>query len=367
MALLAWYQTQKRDLPWRRTRDPYAIWLSEIMLQQTRVETVIPYYERFLTRFPGVERLAEAPLEQVLAEWSGLGYYRRARMLHAAAKAVVEHHDAAFPRTAACLRTLPGVGRYTAGAISSIAWGEREPLVDGNVARVFARLFALDDDPTRGTGHARIWSIASAIVPAENPGDFNQSLMELGATVCTPRAPRCDVCPLAASCRARAAGRQEELPNIATKRAPEVRRVVALLAHSPDGVLLARRAEGGLFAGLWEPPSIEWSASDVFGSSLWSDEQAASLRKRFIELVAVAPRTLRFAGSFVHVLTHRRLEVTVIEGALSSKSSRAATLRGTSPYDALRVVNEADLDSLPTSTLMRRMLATKTAGDGKTR
>ncbi|HVJ89394.1 MAG TPA: A/G-specific adenine glycosylase, partial [Labilithrix sp.] len=211
-ALLAWYAAERRDLPWRRTRDPWAIWVSEIMLQQTRVETVKPYFERFMQRFPTPLALAEAPEDQVLAAWSGLGYYRRARMLHAGARVVAQRSG--MPADRDGLLELPGIGRYTAGAIASIAYGERVGLVDGNVARVFARIFAIDDDMKRA-GMRRAEQLAEELVPERAPGDWNQALMELGATICTPRAPSCERCPVFRSCRAHAEKRVEELAHAA--------------------------------------------------------------------------------------------------------------------------------------------------------
>ena len=355
-ALIGWYRKVRRDLPWRRTRDPYAIWLSEIMLQQTRVETVVPYFERFLSRYPTVEHLAEAPLEGVLAEWSGLGYYRRARMLHAAARAVVADHAAMFPRTAAVLRSLPGIGRYTAGAIASIAWGERAALVDGNVARVIARLHAITEDPTRGPGHAKVWAIAESLVPADSPGDFNQALMELGATVCTPRTPSCPSCPLQNVCVARAHGLEQELPRIAAKAPPERRALAAMVARTSAGVLLARRAAGGLFAGLWEPPAIERSWDGRSSKRAQANDDVIE-RGAFGALFGVEPRELTPCGSIVHVLSHRRLEVLVVRGTLSKPEGKRAALADDSTYDALRLVDDRELLLLPTSTLTQRILA----------
>lgn len=334
------------------------------MLQQTRVDTVVPYYARFLARFPNVERLAEAPLEGVLAEWSGLGYYRRARMMHAAAKAVVEDHGAQFPRTAEELRTLPGVGRYTAGAIASIAWGERAAVVDGNVARVIARLHAITEDPTRGPGHAKVWAIVEAMVPADAPGDFNQALMELGATICTPRAPGCPTCPLRTRCAARAQGLEEDLPRVASKAPPERRALAAMVARTSNGVLLARRASGGLFAGLWEPPSIERVADAAGkGSRARVTNGGGPVREpiergAFRDLLGVEPRELTPCGSIVHILSHRRLEVLVVRGALSTVEAKRAALADHTTYDALRLVGVRELPSLPTSTLTQRILAT---------
>lgn len=317
------------------------------MLQQTRVDTVIPYYERFLNAFPRVERLAEAPLEDVLSLWSGLGYYRRARMLHAAARAVCELHGGVFPRSAVELRTLPGVGRYTAGAVASIACGERAAIVDGNVARVVARLFALHSDPTRGAGLARVWSIAEALVPANDPGTFNEALMELGATVCTPRAPHCGTCPVAAPCQARARGLTDELPRIQSKKAPVPVHLAALVVQRRDRVLLAhRRAESGLFAGLWEFPSV----------ALRGSGKTADLPERFAELVGAIPRDLVACGELVHVLSHRRLTVQVVRASLEGKIVPAAGLDG-GVYDDVRFCALSRLGTLPKAALTDRVLA----------
>jgi A/G-specific adenine glycosylase len=211
-ALLDWYRANRRDLPWRATRDPYAIWISEAMLQQTRVETAIPYYERFLARFPDLQTLADADSDDVLGVWAGLGYYSRARNLHAAARIVVDEHAGELPDDAEALRSLPGVGRYTAGAVASIAFDRPEPVVDGNVSRVFARLRGIRDDVRKAATVRRLWEEAAALVRGPHPGDLNQALMELGARVCTPRAPRCPVCPVAHHCEAQRGGDAEALP-----------------------------------------------------------------------------------------------------------------------------------------------------------
>ncbi len=221
--LLAWYRAHRRDLPWRRTRDPYAIWISETMLQQTRVETVIPYWERFLARFPDVETLATADTDDVIALWAGLGYYSRARNLHRAAQIVMEHHAGRLPGDVDALRELPGVGRYTAGALASIAFDKPAPIVDGNVARVLARVFAIDADVRSAAVQERLWSEAEQLARGDDPGAMNQALMELGATVCTPRAPQCPACPWQPHCAARAQGRAELLP--IRSRPAAVRRV----------------------------------------------------------------------------------------------------------------------------------------------
>jgi A/G-specific adenine glycosylase len=268
--LLSWFDRHRRDLPWRRTQDPYRIWVSEIMLQQTRVEAVLPYYERFLARFPSVHELASAPVDDVLALWSGLGYYRRARQLHAAARRIAEAGE--FPRTLDRLLELPGIGAYTAAAVASIAFGVAAPVLDGNVERVMARRLALAEDPRRGASRARLLAAAATLLDPSRPGDSNQALMELGATLCLPRQPRCLLCPLRPGCGAAAAGRPELYPPPRRRRPTEIRLLlVAVVAsrENPDRVLLFRRSERlaqaapgtqpppGLPAGAWELPWLE--------------------------------------------------------------------------------------------------------------
>ena len=245
--LLAWYDEQKRDLPWRRTSDPYAIWISEIMLQQTRVAAVIGYYNRFLSSFPDVHALSHATEEQVLAHWSGLGYYRRARMMRQAAKEITEQHGGEFPRTAAALRTLPGIGPYTAAAIASIAFREPVGLVDGNVERVLTRLLgkrtALTND--------QCWTMIAGLVDTRRPGDFNQAVMELGATVCTPKSPQCLLCPLRDICLTRGEHKSRRPPS---RRSAELR---YLLKTRVESVLLTKRAPSErLMPSMWELPAM---------------------------------------------------------------------------------------------------------------
>ncbi len=256
--LLSWYRANRRDLPWRRTRDPYAIWISEAMLQQTRVETVVGYWERFLARFPSVAALAEADEDAVLAAWSGLGYYRRARALRAAAQAMVERHGGRFPDALDAALDLPGVGPYTAGAVLSIAFDRGAALVDGNVVRVFARWFGCDLEYAAATRWA--WKQAEQLVPREGgAGEWNQALMELGATVCTPERPRCAECPLHDACVARAAGRQLELPRAKPrKRAVDVELEALYVARGAE-LLLERRPSEGRMADLWQLPTLQLS------------------------------------------------------------------------------------------------------------
>lgn len=294
--VLAWYRRSARDLPWRRTRDPYRIWVSEIMLQQTRVEVVRPYWQRFLERFPTVEALANAPEDEVLAAWSGLGYYGRARSLHRAAKAVVERHGGTLPADAAALAQLPGFGPYTVAAVGSIAFGLPLAAVDGNIARVLARWLCLEGDPRAGAQRARLQRAAEAFLPPELAGDWNQALMELGATLCLPRRPACLVCPASVHCRARRQGRQHAIP--APRRAKErpVIRLAAALVLGDEGVLLARRPPEGLFASLWELPSVE----------LGEEDDPREALSRFL-----GPEVGEELGRTEQVLTHRELRTVV--------------------------------------------------------
>ena len=253
-ALLDWYGRAGRDLPWRRTRDPYRIWLSEIMLQQTGVETVVPYYRRFLERFPTVEALAAASVESVIELWAGLGYYSRARNLHRAARMVAEEFDRRFPEDLAALMQLPGVGRSTAGAILSIAFDRKAPILDGNVRRVLCRLFAVEEDPRSPAGERRLWDLAEELTSETRPHDYAQAVMDLGATVCIPRRPGCEKCPLETFCLARKHGRQEELPSRRRKKPLPQVTAVALLLLREGRCLVRRRPLEGMLGGLWEFP-----------------------------------------------------------------------------------------------------------------
>jgi A/G-specific adenine glycosylase len=254
--LLRWYRRHRRQLPWRAARDPYRIWVSEIMLQQTRVETVLPYYTRWLRIFPTVHALARAKDDRVLKLWEGLGYYSRARNLHRAAQTVIRDYGGKLPRTAEDLRVLPGIGRYTAGAIASIAFDERVPLVDGNVARVFARVFAIRANVKAPQTMEALWQLAEDLVPDRNPGDFNQALMELGALVCTPANPQCEVCPMRGVCIARARGLVDQLPNRGQPQATKRVVVSAALVRRNGSLLMQRRPDRGLLARMWELPAL---------------------------------------------------------------------------------------------------------------
>lgn len=255
--LTEWFEANRRDLPWRRDRDPYKVWVSEIMLQQTQVDTVIPYFERFIERFPTVHALAAAAEEDVLKAWEGLGYYTRARHLHSAAKDVVELYGGVVPDDLPSISRLKGIGPYTAGAILSLAYGRREPAVDGNVMRVMARLFSLRDDIAKAATRVKIEALVRHLLPPAAPGTFNESLMELGALICTPRNPACLICPLLAECQAQKAGIHDQLP--VKRRKPQIKSVslVCGVIVRQGRVLVCRRPDRGLLAGMWEFPNTE--------------------------------------------------------------------------------------------------------------
>ncbi|HXC30973.1 MAG TPA: A/G-specific adenine glycosylase [Verrucomicrobiae bacterium] len=263
--LLSWFAKEKRDLPWRRTRDPYRIWLSEIMLQQTRVAAVIPYYQRFLEAFPDVQALARAKTERVLARWAGLGYYSRARNLQRAAKEIVAGHSSHFPRDYDAALALPGIGRYTAAAVLSIAYDEPHAVLDGNVARVLARIGALRSDLRAPDTWRKLEAAAQDLLARNAPGDWNQAMMELGATVCTPAAPRCTKCPAATWCRARKLGLAEQLPAKRKKPATVHLTLAAAVLLDPQGrTLLVRNpnGDGALFSRMWQFPAVETNGAE---------------------------------------------------------------------------------------------------------
>ena len=338
--LLEWYDRQKRDLPWRRTKDPYAIWLSEVMLQQTQVATVIPYWERFLQRFPTVEALAAAPLPDVLAGWRGLGYYSRARNLHGAAQEVVARFDGKLPSTAAELLTLPGFGRYTAGAVASIAFGEPAPLVDGNVARVLSRVFEVEGAPGDRAREARLWALATELVQGERPGDFNQALMEHGATVCRPESPLCLLCPVREGCLAYRHGRVDELPPARVRAEPKrMTLAVAVWAHQ-GRLLLARRAEKGLFGGLWELPATEVDA----------DTPDTESTTRLAEALGVDVTVHGHLGTVRRQLTHRALSLRLLRVTGRQHPTQAPAFR------ELRWCTPEESSALGMSTAMHKAL-----------
>lgn len=293
--LLAWYAENQRELPWRGHPSPYAVWVSEIMLQQTRVETVIPYFHRWMARFPEVEALAAAPQQEVLTCWEGLGYYSRARNLHKAAQIVVETFAGALPSDVATLQTLPGIGRYTAGAIASIAFGQDAPALDGNIRRVFSRLFDISDPVGEPAAERRMWDLAGEHLPAGQAGDFNQALMDLGATICLPKNPRCGSCPLDGDCLAYQAGVQEARP-VRKKKQPTPHHLVAAAVIRRDAVvLIAQRPLEGLLGGLWEFP----------GGKIESGEDLVDgLKREIMEELGVEVEIQGAFGVYRHAYTH---------------------------------------------------------------
>jgi len=313
--LLEWFAAHKRDLPWRRTRDPYAILVSEFMLQQTRVAVVEARFSVFLARFPTVNVLADAPLDEVLALWSGLGYYRRARNLHAAARILRERFAGRLPRHATMLRELPGVGAYTAAAVASIAFGAPEPLVDGNVARVLSRLFRLRGDPRAPRSARRLLARAGTLIPHDGrAGDWNQALMELGATVCLPRGPRCADCPVAARCEARATGRPEAYPS-PIRAASSVKEIHVRVALERNGRwLLRRNGPGEKPGGMFEFPRVLQNRE-----LQRADELCAAIE----ENLGLRAIELRGLGEFRHQILDRSITVTAFVGRIAGSARRA--------------------------------------------
>ncbi len=315
-------------MPWRNTKDPYRILLAEYLLQRTRVVSGMPYYERFLERFPDVGSLAAASEDDVLRAWEGLGFYRRARNLHAAAKAIVRDHDGLIPADAATLATLPGIGAYTAGAVASIAFGEAVPAVDGNVMRVLSRVYRVESDLTRPTGRREIEERARTLVPSDRPGAFNQALMELGATTCLPRTPSCASCPLDELCLAFRAGVQASLPWSPEKRPPTSVPVAFAYIRIRGRTLLVRRPDAGLLGGLWSLPGGET------GSERGS---AASLRRLVERQTGIQVRVREVLGRIDHTFSHRRWSGSVVRCELSHRVRLPASARWVTDEDAARL------------------------------
>ena len=303
-ALLGWFAASARDLPWRRTKDPYAIWISEIMLQQTRVQAVVPYYERFLQRFPTVQKLARARLDTVIKLWEGLGYYSRARNLHAAAGRIVAQFDGHLPTTREELLTLPGVGRYTAGAIASIAFGRREPLVDGNVTRVLCRIFRIKGNPKDVAIHKRIWALADELVPQGHAGQFNQAMMELGSELCHPRDPRCGDCPVKRACEARRHNEQDLFPPRVPKKQLPCYTVVVGVIYRDSRILIDKRKPEGLLGGLWEFRG---------GKKRRNESLEAALRREVREELAITVRVGPLLAVVDHTYSHFRVHIHAFE------------------------------------------------------
>jgi A/G-specific adenine glycosylase len=335
--LLAWYDRHRRVMPWRalkgRRTPPYRVWLSEIMLQQTTVKTVGPYFEKFLAKWPTVEALAAASLDDVLRAWAGLGYYARARNLHACARAVVERHNGIFPDSIEGLLALPGIGDYTAAAVGAIAFDAPAVPVDGNVERVVTRLYAIEE--ALPAAKPKIKQLATALLPAQRSGDFAQALMDLGATICSPKRPACALCPWNETCVANAQGRQEEFPRKAAKKEGKLRRGAAFVAVRDDGFILLRtRPDKGLLAQMTEVPGTAWSHD----FDLADAEAAAPLKAGW----------RRLPGVVEHTFTHFPLELTVFVARVPKSSKAPKEMR----WSAVKDVHD---EALPT--VMRKVLA----------
>lgn len=340
-ALLAWYARHARNLPWRGNPDPYVIWVSEIMLQQTRVESAIPYFQRWLKRFPNITALARAPQQEVLAHWEGLGYYSRARNMHHAAQIIMVDWDGELPHDPQALGKLPGIGRYTAGAIASIAFGQDTPALDGNIRRVLARLFDVTEPASSPAGKRRLWELAAAHLPPGKAGDYNQALMDLGATVCTPRVPDCMHCPLAGMCLSYAAGIQEERP-VRAARAPIPHYLVtAAVIQRDHQVLIVQRPEDGLLGGLWEFP----------GGKLQPDEDlVACLQREICEELGAEIEVDELLGIYKHAYTHFRVTLHAYYCQLHN-----GALPQPIQVQALRWVKLAELEKFPMGKIDRQI------------
>ena len=344
-ALLKWFDANQRDLPWRKKKTPYRIWVSEIMLQQTQVATVIDYYKRFMKRFPTVRKLAAADQSEVLKLWEGLGYYRRARQLHAAAQAVVENHGGKFPETFDEVLALPGIGRYTAGAILSISLDQRLPILEGNTIRLFARLLAMRADPKTSANQKVLWDFSESIVPRNRAGDFNQALMELGSQICTPKSPACSECPIIRFCPTFAAGLQESTPaNSKKMKYEKIHEAVVLVAKQNQRqkckrFLVRQCGPDERWTGLWDFPRFKFAAGDM-GKQLRSELKSMSGLTVSIEPTEVQLR---------HAVTRFRITLDVFngndpQGRLQRRSDKT-----------LRWATAEQLEALPMSTTGRKI------------
>lgn len=340
--LLEWFACNARDLPWRRERTPYRVWVAEVMLQQTRAETAAPYYERFIARFPTLESLAQASLEEVLRTWEGLGYYARARQLHTTAQKVLREWGGRLPDTLQELRRLPGIGPYIAGAVASIAFGRPEVALDSNARRVLARLCAIHGDPRQSAVRRRLEECAHAMMPPDHPGPFNEALMELGATLCTPHRPRCDACPLADDCQAHLAGQEEAFPSRSPRPKVPHYDVTAGVIFGPDGrILLARRNEDDFLGGLWEFPGGKREGDEPLEDCLKRE-----LREEMDIEVEVEDHLL----TLKHAYTHFRITMYVYRCRLIAGTPRCVDCAD------VRWVTLEDMEALPMSATDRKIV-----------
>ncbi len=369
--LLNWFDLHARPLPWRASRDPYSIWLSEVMLQQTQVATVIGYFERFLAALPTVADLAAADEQQVLRLWEGLGYYRRARQLHAAARKICQEYGGEFPRDPLAVRALPGVGRYTAGAVLSIAFDAREPILEANTIRVLSRLLAYRGDPRSTDGQRQLWQAAADWLPRKRAGAFNQALMELGSEVCTPREPHCGECPVASLCPTSAAGLQAVIPAAARKQRFEaVHQAALVVRRAGGGVLLVQRAEKERWAGLWDFPRIVLDDVESHARSEYLERQAAALASGAMQNITV--ELGEHFATLRHGVTRFRITLDCYEAQVTERGKQASAAahksrishetRQQSAAPTVRWFRLAELDELPmnvTGRKIARLLASR--------
>jgi len=340
--LLAWYARHARDLPWRRSRDPYRVWISEIMLQQTQVATVCDYFARFVREFPTVRALAAADETQVLRAWEGLGYYRRARQLHAAAQQIVAEHGGRLPASAHDLEQLPGIGRYTAGAIASIAFDQRAAILEANTIRMLSRLIGYRGDPRSTAGERVLWHVAESVLPQKYASQLNQALMELGSLVCTPSEPKCDQCPLSSLCAAYATGQQHQIPRPKLPKTYTELREAAVVVRRNGRILVRRCADGERWAGLWDFPRF---AIDAEGPLFANDEIVAKVQAQTgITCAPIGPiRTMR------HGVTRYRITLDCYDARYISGRVRSTT------SSLVRWLSVAELTALPLSTTGRKI------------
>jgi A/G-specific adenine glycosylase len=338
--LSTWYAEHRRTLPWRNTRDAYAIWVSEVMLQQTQVEAVVPYYRRWMSRFPTLGRLARADEQEVLGLWEGLGYYRRARQLHRTARLIAADHGGRLPRSVEALRGLPGIGPYTASAIAAFAYGQDEVALDGNLRRVISRLADVDVDPRSPAGEARVLRWARRHLPSGRASEFNQALMDLSAAICQARRPRCGECPLWRFCLARRRGRQTQRPVRSGRRPPPHRMATAGVLRRGARVLIGRRPADRLLGGLWEFPGGKCRARESAG---------ACLRRELREELGVDVRVGASLGVYRHAYTHFRVTVEAFECRLERGQPRPVE------HTALRWVYPSRLGDYPMGKVARRI------------
>lgn len=325
-----WFGRHARELPWRQTKDPYHVWVSEIMLQQTQVATVIPYFERFIADFPTIDALAAAPEEQVLRRWEGLGYYRRARQLHRAAQLLVSDHAGRFPRDVETVRGLPGIGRYTAGAILSIAFDDRQPILEANTVRLFSRLLAYRDDPRSNEGQRVLWQFAEEILPTKHVGDFNQGLMEVGSVVCRPVEPECPACPVAPLCPTQAQGLQREIPVAARKVRYEEVSEVCVVVRRGQRILLRRCEPDERWAGLWDFPRFPLPP----GVAKPDDPKAASkLGEEVRRATGVTIGRRRHLTTIKHGVTRFRITLICYESEYEAGRLRGGEQRWVEPEE----------------------------------